>query len=153
MKKASIPHKDLELLRGVTPFFTSPNNVLFLCYAKLAPPLHNTVLLMLFLSVSFIPIPQNGWKRHYFVVMDTKIHVPHHLWRLACRECLILSFHAIPPSFCGLPHPPPAVEVLPRSYKLLFIPWCGWRLAALKGLSAFSFLPPSLFVPKRKYKK
>lgn len=107
---------------------------------KLSPPLHNTVLLMLFLPVSFIALPQNGWKKHLFVLMDIKIDVPHHLWRLAQRECLILSSHAIPPSIHLL-----WWEVLPRAYRLLFIPWCSWGLSALKGLASLPLLHPSLF--------
>lgn len=95
---------------------------------------------MLCLSVSFIALPQNGWKKHLFVLMDVKIDVPHHLWRLAHRKCLFLGSHAIPPSIHLL-----WWEVLPRAYRLLFIPWCSWGLAALKGWASLSFLRPSLF--------
>lgn len=54
-------------------------------------------------------------KQLFFVAMDIKINVLHHLWRLADRECLVLSSHAIPPTFCGSLHPSPVVGSSSRS--------------------------------------
>lgn len=54
-------------------------------------------------------------KQLFFVVMGIKLNVPHHLWRLADKECLVLSSHAISPTFCGLLPPSPVVGSSSRS--------------------------------------
>lgn len=126
-------HK-LGLLRGMTPFFTLYTQ--FLRYAKLSQWLYNRVLLILFLSVSLILLPQVGWNKHFS------------LWRTSKQIMSLVSYGvllAVSPAhteshlvFGVHPIYPQQWEVLPEANRLLFVPQWSW------GSVRLCFFLPSL---------